>query len=237
MSSTSNSINASPAEVEKFSELAAQWWDPQGPSRPLHVINPTRLAFVQQQVDLAGKTVLDVGCGGGILSESLARAGAHVTAIDLSEPALQIAREHAKQHNLSIDYQLTTIEQLAEKQPQTFDVITCMEMLEHVPDPTSVIQACSQLVKPEGDLFFSTINRNAKSYAFAILGAEYLFNLLPKGTHDYQQFIKPAELARWLRANHCTLHSIRGIAYNPLNHDSYLTEKPTVNYIVHAKLN
>lgn len=234
MSPASPLPNTNPAEIAQFNAQAAQWWDPHGPQQALHVINPTRLQFIQQQLDLSGKRVLDVGCGGGILCESMAREGGQVIGIDVSEPLLDVAREHAKAQQLSIHYQLSTVEQLAQEQPHSFDVITCMELLEHVPDPVSVVHACSQLVKPGGNVFFSTLNRNLIAYMLAILGAEYLLGLVPKGTHDYRQFIKPAELAQWLRQAGLTIHNIQGITYNPLLHTSYLSKQPTVNYLVHA---
>jgi 2-polyprenyl-6-hydroxyphenyl methylase/3-demethylubiquinone-9 3-methyltransferase len=230
-----SSLNFEPAEIEKFGAMAGQWWDKKGPCRPLHELNPIRLDFIQQHVNLTGQHVLDVGCGGGILSESLVQQGAYVTGIDLSQPALTIAQQHAQAAQLNIAYHYLTVETLAEQQPATFDVITCFELLEHVPDPLSVVRACAQLVKPNGYLFFSTINRNPKAYLFAILGAEYLFKLLPKGTHDYRKFIKPNELAAWLRANDLSLEQLRGISYQPLTRQFYLTDNIAVNYLAYCR--
>ncbi len=186
-------------EVNKFNDLAAKWWDIQGPFKPLHALNPLRLQFIQEQLDLTGKQVLDVGCGGGILTESLAKAGAHATGIDLAPDVINIASEHAKAQGLTIDYQCIAIESFAAQHAQRFDVITCMELLEHVPDPMHIIHSCAQLLKPNGLLFLSTLNRNLKSFLMAIIGAEYILNLVPKGTHEYAKFITPAELSRLLR--------------------------------------
>ncbi|MDO9635619.1 MAG: bifunctional 2-polyprenyl-6-hydroxyphenol methylase/3-demethylubiquinol 3-O-methyltransferase UbiG, partial [Thiobacillus sp.] len=192
--------NVDAAEIAKFSELAHRWWDPNSEFKPLHEINPLRLKWIDQQASLAGKKVLDVGCGGGILAEAMAGAGAQVSGIDLSEKALKVARLHLYESGHSVDYQLVSAEDYADQHAGEFDVVTCMEMLEHVPDPASVVAACSRLVKPGGWVFFSTLNRNAKSYLFAIVGAEYILKLLPRGTHDYRQFIRPSELAAWLRS-------------------------------------
>ena len=192
-------INVDHAEVNKFEELAARWWDPHSEFKPLHEINPLRLEYIDRLASLAGKKVLDVGCGGGILSESMALKGAQVTGIDMGEAPLHVARLHLLESGLEIHYERIPVERLAAEQPASFDVVTCMEMLEHVPDPGSVVEACSRLVKPGGHVIFSTINRNPKSYLYAIIGAEYLLKLLPKGTHDYAKFIRPSELSRWLR--------------------------------------
>lgn len=227
------SLNIDPAEIAKFEELASRWWDTQGEFKPLHDINPLRLDFVNQHAPLDGKKILDVGCGGGILSESLCRRGAEVTAIDMGKAPLSVARLHALEADLDIDYQLTTVEQLAEKHPASFDVITCMEMLEHVPDPLSVINACTQALKPGGSLFLSTINRNPKSYMFAIVGAEYLLRMLPTGTHDYDKFIRPSELDAWCRQCDIELKHLSGISYNPLFRSYSLSRDVDVNYLTH----
>lgn len=228
--------NIDQQELAKFSALAARWWDPKGEFKPLHDINPLRLDYVDQQAGgLAGKVVLDVGCGGGILSESMARHGAQVTGIDMGESVLRVAKLHLYESGLDIDYQYTTVEQLAQAYPGYFDVVTCMEMLEHVPNPLSVVMACYQLVKPSGQVFFSTINRNLKSYLFAIIGAEYILKLLPKGTHDYAKLIRPAELAQWIRTANLTLRSMIGISYNPLTQHYSLSQDISVNYIIHAQ--
>ena len=228
--------NWDPAEVAKFDQLARTWWDEDGDFKPLHAINPLRLGYIQEHVELTGNAVLDVGCGGGILSESLARAGATVTGIDLAEKPLQVARLHRLESDLAIDYQLISIEALSQQQPQTFDVITCMEMLEHVPDPASIIRACRELLKPGGQLFLSTINRNPKAYAFAVIGAEYVLKLLPRGTHDYHKFIKPSELTRWLREERFALQSLKGLSFSPFTQTYALTADTSVNYLAHACL-
>ncbi len=224
--------NVDQKEISKFEELAARWWDPGSEFKPLHDINPLRLDYVDGIAGLEGKRVLDVGCGGGILAESMAARGALVTGIDMGEAPLEVARLHLLESGLDIDYQRIPVEQLAEKEPESFDIITCMEMLEHVPDPSSVVSACSKLVKPGGRLFFSTLNRNPKSYLFAIIGAEYLLRLLPKGTHDYDKFIKPSELARWLRDAELTSTDITGLVYNPLTGTYRLDRDVDVNYMV-----
>jgi 2-polyprenyl-6-hydroxyphenyl methylase/3-demethylubiquinone-9 3-methyltransferase len=225
--------------VAKFDDLARTWWDAEGDFKPLHRINPLRLDFIRARTTIDGKRVLDVGCGGGILSESLASHGARVTGIDMAEKPLQVARLHQFESNLEIDYQLTSIEALSDaldaEQAGTFDVITCMEMLEHVPNPQSVINACRRLLKPDGELFLSTINRNPKAYALAVIGAEYILKLLPRGTHDYDKFIKPSELARWLREAGFDIQDMAGLSYNPLTEVYALTQDTAVNYLVHAK--
>jgi 2-polyprenyl-6-hydroxyphenyl methylase / 3-demethylubiquinone-9 3-methyltransferase len=226
--------NVEAAEVNKFAELAHQWWDTQGVFKPLHQLNPLRLDYIDSRASLNGKQVLDVGCGGGILSESMAGRGAQVTGIDLAEASLQVAQLHALESAVSIEYRCVAVEALAEEKPQSFDVVTCMEMLEHVPDPASVVRACAALVKPGGHLFFSTLNRNAKAYLMAVVGAEYVLNLLPKGTHDYAKFIKPSELAAWLRQSGLELQHQSGITYNPLNKQYSLTQDTSVNYMLHA---
>ena len=226
--------NADPAELRKFSDLAHRWWDPASEFRPLHEINPLRLDWIDRKAALAGKNVLDVGCGGGILSEGMAGAGAKVTGIDLSDKALGVARLHLFESGHQVDYQLTSAEDFADAHPETFDVVTCMELLEHVPDPSSTIAACSRLVKPGGHVFFSTLNRNPKSYMFAIIGAEYVLNLLPRGTHDYAKFIKPSELARYCRESGLETQELLGMSYNPLTKVYALSRDTDVNYLVHT---
>jgi 2-polyprenyl-6-hydroxyphenyl methylase/3-demethylubiquinone-9 3-methyltransferase len=230
-------VNFDQSEIEKFDAMATKWWDEKGPCRPLHELNPLRLDFIQQYVSLADQHVLDVGCGGGILSEGLAIQGAHVTGIDLSQQALTVAQQHAQAHQLNITYKEIAVETLAEQQPAQFDIITCFELLEHVPDPSSIIRACAQLIKPHGHLFFSTINRNFKAYLFAILGAEYFLKLLPKGTHEYQKFIKPNELAAWLRTADIRLEKLCGMGYHPLTRQFYLTNDISVNYLAYCREN
>jgi len=232
---TTANINVDAAEVAKFDALANSWWDLEGESKPLHQINPIRLAFIEQQSSLAGKQAIDVGCGGGILTEALAKASANATGIDMAETALRIAKLHALEAELSINYQQITAEQMAEQSPQQFDVVTCMEMLEHVPNPASVIQACADLVTPDGDVFFSTLNRHPKAYLLAVLGAEYIMNMLPKGTHDYKQFIKPSELAKWCRQAGLEVRTIKGISYNPITRDFSLSDDVDVNYLIHCR--
>jgi len=212
-----NHTNSDAREVAKFSDLAHRWWDPESEFRPLHEINPLRLNWIDSHASLAGKNVLDIGCGGGILSESMATRGAQVTGIDLSEKALSVAKLHmleSGQQNLG--YQLISAEAMAAERPQSFDVVTCMEMLEHVPDPASVVKACAQLVKPGGYVFFSTINRNLKAYVLAVIGAEYVLNMLPRGTHDYRKFIKPSELSSMARQTGLEIEELLGMTYNPL---------------------
>jgi 2-polyprenyl-6-hydroxyphenyl methylase/3-demethylubiquinone-9 3-methyltransferase len=227
--------NFDPTEIKKFDTMATKWWDKKGPCRPLHELNPIRLEYIQHYVPLTGQNILDVGCGGGILSESLAKQGAHVTGIDLSPQVLAVAQQHAQTQQLDISYQHFAVETLAIQQPATFDVVTCFELLEHVPDPLSVINACAQLVKPSGNLFFSTINRHPKAYLLAIFGAEYVLKLLPKGTHDYQKFIKPSELAFWLRAAELNLEGLRGIGYQPFTRQFYLNDDINVNYLAYCR--
>ncbi|MFP5467510.1 MAG: bifunctional 2-polyprenyl-6-hydroxyphenol methylase/3-demethylubiquinol 3-O-methyltransferase UbiG [Gammaproteobacteria bacterium] len=226
-------VNADPAELAKFSDLAHRWWDPESEFRPLHQINPLRLAWIDGLVPLAGKRVLDVGCGGGILADSMARKGAQVTGIDLSVKALRVAQLHALEAGTSgVDYREISAEALAAEQPGAFDVVTCMEMLEHVPDPSSVVRACSELVKPGGWVFFSTINRNPKSFLFAIVGAEYVLQLLPKGTHEWSRFIRPHELASYCRQADLDLQGSRGMEYNPLTRRYWLSGDTSVNYLI-----
>ena len=226
-------VNADPAELAKFSDLAHRWWDPESEFRPLHQINPLRLAWIDGLASLAGKNVLDVGCGGGILSDSMARKGAQVTGIDLSVKALKVAQLHALEAGTAnVSYREISAESLALEQPGGFDVVTCMEMLEHVPDPSSVVRACSQLVKPGGWVFFSTINRSPKSFLFAIVGAEYLLQMLPKGTHEYAKMIRPSELASYCRTAELELAQTRGMEYNPITRRYWLSDDTSVNYLV-----
>jgi 2-polyprenyl-6-hydroxyphenyl methylase/3-demethylubiquinone-9 3-methyltransferase len=223
--------NVHPQEIAKFEALASRWWDPSSEFKPLHDINPLRLDYVDRVASLAGKKVLDVGCGGGILSESMAMRGAQVTGIDMGETPLKVARLHALESGAAVDYQLISAEELAAQQAGQYDIVTCMEMLEHVPDPGSTIAACSTLLKPGGWAFFSTINRNPKSYLFAIIGAEYVLNLLPKGTHDYKNFIRPSELETWTRAANIQLKDLIGMSYNPLTQQYSLGNDLSVNYL------
>ncbi|HVV68312.1 MAG TPA: bifunctional 2-polyprenyl-6-hydroxyphenol methylase/3-demethylubiquinol 3-O-methyltransferase UbiG [Gammaproteobacteria bacterium] len=231
----SPATNADPQELQTFDQVSYDWWNPEGLFKTLHHINPVRLQFITDTTNLNHKTVLDVGCGGGILTESLAAQGAQVTGIDMSEKALIAAREHALKKNIEINYQQSTVEDFANSHAQAFDVITCMELLEHVPDPASVVKACAQLLKPGGEIFFSTINRTFKAYAFAILGAEYLLKLLPKGLHTYDKFIRPSELAVWLRQSDLALLRVAGLSYNPITHACRLKQDTDVNYLVHCK--
>lgn len=231
---TQTQSNVDPAEISKFGALASRWWDPEGQMKSLHDINPLRANFIDLHADIAGKKVLDVGCGAGILSEALAQRGGIVSAIDMAQESLDVAKLHLYESNLEIDYQLSTAEDFAEKHTEQFDVITCMEMLEHVPDPASVIHACAKLVKPGGHVFFSTINRNAKSYAFAVLAAEYVLGLVPKGTHHYTKLLKPSELAAWMRQCNLSIQTMQGMQYNPISKQYYLNDNTDVNYLVHS---
>ena len=226
--------NFDAAELNKFSELAHKWWDKTSEFKPLHEINPLRLNYIDNVASLKDKAVLDVGCGGGILSESMAEKGAKVTGIDLGKKALKVAQLHSLDSGVTVDYQLIAVEQLAEQQPASFDVVTCLEMLEHVPDPASVVAACAKLVKPGGHVFFSTINRNPKAYLFAVIGAEYVLNMLPRGTHDYAKFIKPSELASWMRSADLSLVGQTGMSYNPLTKHYWLDSDVSVNYLMHC---
>ncbi len=225
--------NVDGGEIAKFSELASRWWDRESEFKPLHDINPLRLKYIDDIADLEGKQVADIGCGGGILAESMALRGAGVTGIDMAEASLSVARLHQLESGVQVDYRQTTAEQLASEMPESFDVVTCMEMLEHVPDPASVITACARLVKPGGHIFFSTINRTPKAYLFAIIGAEYLLHLLPKGTHEYSKFITPAELDNWARAAELEVRDISGMSYNPLTRQYRLGDDIDVNYLAH----
>jgi len=225
-------INADPLELEKFSQLAHRWWDPNSEFKPLHEINPLRMNYIEELAGLEGKTVLDVGCGGGILSEGMASRGAIVTGIDLSDKALKVAKLHLLESGQQVEYRKITTESLAKEQPQHYDIVTCMEMLEHVPDPMSIIRSCAKLVKPGGWVFFSTINRNPKSYLFAIIGAEYILKLLPRGTHEYANFIKPSELARMARNAGLSVEKLIGMTYNPFTKVYALESDTDVNYIM-----
>jgi 2-polyprenyl-6-hydroxyphenyl methylase/3-demethylubiquinone-9 3-methyltransferase len=226
--------NVDPKELAKFSDLAHRWWDPDGEFRPLHQINPLRLAWIDAKARLAGKRVLDVGCGGGILAEAMARAGATVKGIDLADKPLKVARLHLLESQLPVDYEAVSAEDLAAREAGSYDVVACLEVLEHVPDPASTVRACAALARPGGQLFFATINRNPKSYLFAIIGAEYVLRLLPKGTHDYARFIKPSELSRWCREAALDVAGLVGMTYNPLTKVYALGSDTDVNYIVHA---
>ena len=234
----SDNVNADPAELAKFSELAHRWWDPESEFKPLHQINPLRLEWINGLCQLSGKRVLDVGCGGGILADSMARKGADVLGIDLATKALRVAQLHAiEAQTSSIQYREISVEALAQEQPASFDVVTCMEMLEHVPDPASVVQACARLVKPGGWVFFSTINRNAKAFMLAIVGAEYVLNMLPRGTHEYAKMIKPSELALSCRAAGLDIEAPRGLEYNPLTKRYWMSDDTSVNYLFATRRN
>ena len=235
MQESARAPHADRAELAKFDALAPRFWDPQGEFRPLHLLNPVRARFVAERAPLAGARVLDVGCGGGLLCESLARAGASVTGIDLSPGMIEVARLHAAAHSLAIDYRLQGAEELAREQPAAFDIVTCMEMLEHVPRPAATTAALAQLVRPQGAVFVSTLNRNLKSFVLAIVAAEYLLQLIPRGTHEYARLIRPAELGRWARAAGLSLREVAGIDFSPFTHAARLTRDPAVNYIVHLE--
>lgn len=227
--------NFDPQELAKFGELAHRWWDPNSEFKPLHDINPLRLGWIDRCVGLAGKRALDVGCGGGLLSEGMAGYGAEVIGIDLSEKPLGVAKLHLHESGRKVDYRLVPAESLAEEMPATFDVVTCMEMLEHVPEPASTIAACAKVVKPGGQVFFSTINRNPKAYLFAVIGAEYILNLLPKGTHDYAKFLRPAEVSRFARQAGLEVEEIIGMSYNPITRTYSLGSDTSVNYLVRTR--
>jgi 2-polyprenyl-6-hydroxyphenyl methylase/3-demethylubiquinone-9 3-methyltransferase len=227
--------NVDPAELAKFSSLAQSWWDPRGPSRPLHELNPLRLRYTETAVKLSGARVLDVGCGGGILSESMARSGARVLGIDLSQAVLDVAELHALESKVSVEYQVIAAEDLAAAQPASFELVTCMEMLEHVPDPASMLAVLARLVRPGGDVIVSTLNRKPLAFAVAIIGAEYIARVLPRGTHEYLKFIRPSELARWGRAGGLKLMDLTGITYNPLTRAFRLSPNTDVNYLAHFK--
>nr|MBL8409906.1 bifunctional 2-polyprenyl-6-hydroxyphenol methylase/3-demethylubiquinol 3-O-methyltransferase UbiG [Dechloromonas sp.] len=227
-------LNADPLELDKFGDLAHRWWDPNSEFKPLHDINPLRLDWIEAKAGLAGQKVLDVGCGGGLLSEGMAARGAMVTGIDLSEKPLGVAKLHLLESGQKVDYRKIAVEELADEMPGAFDVVTCLEMLEHVPNPSSIVAACARLVKPGGQVFFSTLNRNPKSYLLAVIGAEYVLNMLPKGTHDYARFIKPSELARWAKMASLEPQELIGMSYNPLNKNYSLGEDTSVNYLMQA---
>ena len=227
-------LNADQNELDKFSALAHRWWDPSSEFKPLHAINPLRLEWIDSHAAISGKTILDIGCGGGILSESMAQRGAEVTGIDLSDKALAVARLHLLESGNRVNYQKIAAEELASQAAGSFDIVTCMEMLEHVPCPASIIAACAALVKPGGHVFFSTINRNAKAYALAVVGAEYLLKLLPKGTHDYAKFIKPSELSRWAKSVGLEPDELIGMTYNPFTQRYRLGRDTDVNYLLHT---
>jgi len=225
-------MNADPAELQKFSDLAHRWWDPESEFKPLHQINPLRLEWIDSAAQIAGKKVVDIGCGGGILAESMAARGAQVTGVDLSEKALGVARLHLYESGQTVDYRLISAEDIARECPASFDVVTCMEMLEHVPDPSSTIRACATLVKPGGHVFFSTLNRNLKSYLMAVVGAEYVLKMLPMGTHEYAKFIKPSELARYVREAGLDVEELIGMSYNPISKIYSLGPDTDVNYLM-----
>lgn len=230
--STLNPNNIDRAEIAKFEALASRWWDRNSEFKPLHEINPLRVGFIEKHLNLSGKKVLDVGCGGGILAEAMAHRGALVTGIDMGEAPLSVARLHLLESGVEVDYQQSTAEDFAQQSPGQFDVVTCLEMLEHVPDPASIIQACDKLLAPGGHLFISTINRNPKSYLFAVLGAEYILNMLPKGTHDYKKFIRPSEIAQFARSTGLDLQELRGMTYNLLTKKYKLSDDVDVNYLM-----
>lgn len=234
-SSASTNDNFSQAELDKFNELAHRWWDPDGPQKALHALNPPRLQYVADRVALNGARVLDVGCGGGLLSEAMASAGADVVAIDLAPDLLKIARLHGLESGIKVDYRQLTVEALAADAPASFDAVTCMEMLEHVPDPASILAACATLLKPGGRLFVSTLNRTPAAFALAIVGAEYVARLLPKGTHQYRDFIRPSELAAWLRAVDLQLEDVSGLMYEPWRNAARITRRTDVNYLACAR--
>lgn len=227
--------NVDKNELAKFEALAYRWWDKESEFKPLHDINPLRLNYINSIAALEGKKVLDIGCGGGILAESMVKKGAQVKGIDLGEAPLAVAKIHAKEQNLNIEYEAISAEALAANEPETYDIVTCMEMLEHVPDPSAIVNACAELAKPNGNIFFSTINRNPKSFLLAIIGAEYILNLLPKGTHEYEKLIRPSELDRWVRASAMNTNEIIGMTYNPLDKSYKLSTNTSVNYILHAR--
>ncbi len=235
MNAPKDQANVDPQEIARFEAFAARWWDTEGDFRPLHEINPLRLGWIDERAPVAGRRVLDVGCGGGILTESLAAKGAQVTGIDMGTAPLEVARLHLLESGLQVDYQQCTAEALAEKQAGQFDLVTCLEMLEHVPSPASVIEACKTLVRPGGEVFFSTINRNAKAFMLAIVGAEYVLGLLPRGTHEYAKFIRPSELEQWARGSGLELLEITGMQYNPLTRVYRLGNDVDVNYLMHFR--
>lgn len=226
--------NVDPKELEKFSALAHRWWDPNSEFKPLHEINPLRLNYIDERSPVAEKVMLDVGCGGGLISEGLALRGAKMTGIDMAEEPLNVARLHQMESGVEVEYRQITTEEMAEENPEKYDILTCLEMLEHVPDPSAIVKACAKMVKPGGHMYFSTINRNPKAYLFAVVGAEYVLNLLPKGTHEYGKFIKPSELSRWAREAGCEVQHMTGLTYNPLFKTYKLTPNVDVNYMIHV---
>lgn len=232
---TETTENIDLAELAKFEAIASRWWDPESEFRPLHDINPLRLNYIDERSPLLGKTVIDIGCGGGILSEAMAKRGAKVTGIDMGKAPLSVAKLHKLESGVDITYIHSTAESMAEQHPESFDIVTCLEMLEHVPDPASVIQACARLAKPGGHIYFSTINRNPKSFLFAIVGAEYVLNLLPKGTHEYKKLIRPSELSAWSRDARLSVEEVTGMTYNPFLKRYKLGRDATVNYLIHTK--
>lgn len=232
--STASEGNYRQEELDKFAALANRWWDPDGPQKPLHALNPARLGYVEARASLSGAQVLDVGCGGGLLSEAMAKAGADVTAIDLAPELVKVARLHGLESGVKVDYRVQAVEALAAERPASFDVVTCMEMLEHVPDPPAILAACAALLKPGGRLFLSTLNRTPAAFALAIVGAEYVARLLPRGTHDYRQFIKPSELAAWLRAAALELEDVSGLMYEPWRNAARVVSRADVNYLACA---
>ena len=232
---TIQGVNVDHAEIDKFASLAHRWWDVNSEFKPLHEINPIRLSFINEIAQLQGKKIVDVGCGGGILSESMAHLGGDVTGLDLGGKALKVAQLHALETGATVNYQCVAVEDWAMEHAGEYDVVTCMEMLEHVPNPASVVAACAKLVKPNGHVFFSTINRGAKAYLQAVIGAEYLLNMLPQGTHDYAKFIKPSELAAWCRANDLNPTTMRGMGYSPLSQHYFLHADTSVNYLLHTQ--
>ncbi len=227
--------NADPQELNKFGDLAHRWWDPNSEFKPLHDINPLRLGWIDRNCGLKGRKIIDVGCGGGLLSEGMAALGAEVTGIDLGEKALGVAKLHLLESGLKVDYRHIAAEDMAKHEPASFDVVTCLEMLEHVPDPASIVRACAQMVKPGGTVFFSTISRNPKAYLFAVIGAEYILNMLPRGTHDYARFLRPAELARLCREAGLSVAEVVGMSYNPLVRTYSLGSDTSVNYLIRAR--
>ena len=224
--------NIDPSEIAKFDAMAKTWWDPNGPMKPLHDLNPKRLSYIKNFADIHHKKVLDIGCGAGILTESMARESADATGIDMSEKAIYIAKKHAESEGVSVNYQRIATEEFEKTHQETFDVITCMEMLEHVPDPSSIIQSATHMLKPGGTIFFSTINRNVKAFLAAIVGAEYILRLLPRGTHEYNKFIRPSELTKWAKAAGLKMQNLQGMSYNPFNHTFKLTDDVSINYFM-----
>ena len=227
--------NVDPKEIKKFAALADLWWDEDGELKTLHQLNPIRLSYIKEKTTLSNKKIVDIGCGGGILTEALSKEGANVTGIDMNLAVIKAAKTHQTKSGANVEYVYTSAEVFAKEHPEDYDIVTCLELLEHVPDPASIVKACSALVKPGGHVFFSTLNRNLKSYLFAIVGAEYIFKLLPQGTHDFAKFIKPSELDTWVRAASLATEEIKGIAYHPLTRQFSLSHDPSINYLLYAK--